>query len=36
MLSDSCLRFLNILLKSVIRIFWTVLGVFSQTLSGNP
>jgi len=28
--------FLNTLLKSVIRLFQTVLGVFSQKLSGNP
>jgi len=34
-LSDWCLFFSNILLKSVIRIFWTVFGVFSQMLSGN-
>jgi len=28
--------FLNTLLKSVIRLFQTVLGVFSQKLPGNP
>ena len=35
MLSDWCLRFLNIFLKNVIRKFQTVLGVFSQMLSGT-
>jgi len=36
MLSDWFLFFLNILLKSVIKIFLTGPGVFSQMLSGNP
>ena len=36
MLTDWFLGFLNILLKSVIRNFQIVLGVFSQKLSGNP
>jgi len=34
MLSDWCFGFLNILLKSVIRIFYIVLGVFSHRTCG--
>jgi len=35
-LSDWCFGFSNVLLKSVIRLFYPVISVFSQTLSGNP
>jgi len=34
-LSDLCFGFLNIMLRSVGRLFWTVLGVFSQRLSSK-